>query len=57
MHSNVSNEMHSNVLSEMPRKMRNIIIATEIQPEVVLSDSDEHISHKSSEYCWTSSDR
>jgi len=49
--------MHSNVSSELPRKMMKIINASKIQPEVSLNDCDEHISHESSEYYPTLSDR
>jgi len=49
--------MRSNVSSELPTKMRKIKIAAEIQRQVVLSDSDEHINHKTTEYYPTSTDR
>jgi len=48
--------MHNNGASELPKKIRKIIIATEVRPEVVLSDSREDINDESSEfeYCPSS---
>jgi len=48
--------MHSNAPSELRRKMRKTIIATEALPDVVLCDSDEDVSDESNEY-YPSSDR
>jgi len=49
--------IHSNVSTELLWKMRKIINANKIQPEDNLNDSDEHISHESSEYYPALSDR